>query len=59
VAVGKRIDRRVVAGEDIDFVVAEELVQEDAVEGMHPGLIVRFGLLERFRPHGLHAQLAR
>jgi hypothetical protein len=59
VAVGKRINSRVVAGEHIDFVIAEELVQVEAVEGMHPRLIVRFGLLERFRPHGLDAQLAR
>jgi hypothetical protein len=38
--------------------VAEQLAQEDTVEGMQPIRIVRLRPLERLRPHRLDAKLA-
>jgi hypothetical protein len=55
----ERINRRVVAGEHVDIVIAEQLAQEDAVERVHPGLIGGLRLLECFRPHRLDAKLTR
>ncbi len=51
--------RRIIAGEHVDAVVAEEIAEILAVEGSHPAGVFVACLLERFRPHRLYAQLAR
>jgi hypothetical protein len=50
--------RRIIAGEHVDLVVAEEIAEILAIEGSHPAGVFGAGLLKRFRPHGLNAQLA-
>jgi hypothetical protein len=50
--------RRIIGGEHVDAVVAEEIAEILAIEGSHPAGVFVARLLERFRPHGLYAQLA-